>query len=50
MCSKALNLSSGNKLHKESVYSRLADKTQRTRVKGNLAVPRLSGGLRAIFL
>ena len=59
MYSNALSLSSGEQLHKilqnernirESVYSRLADKTRRMRVKGKLAASRLSGGLRAIFL
>ena len=32
----------------ESVHSRLADKTRRTRVKDKLAVSLLSGGLKAI--
>ena len=32
------------------LVSRLADKTRRTRVKGKLAVSRLSRGLRTIFL
>ena len=59
MYSNTLNLFSGESLHKilqnernirESVYSRLADKTRRTQVKGRLAVSRLSRGVGAICL